>query len=306
MPFWNDAKDSNVIHVLHYAKRIAFTTMQLFVVFFWNSAMSDLSAPDTPPAAVNEKLADPIGLTRQLGSMVDKRLDILRRIHETGSISEAARTAGVSYKAAWQAIETLSNLAGSPLVDKAVGGVKGGGTRLTAVGLQVVDLATRLAAARAAVLADFEAEHVPELANLSASTLRTSMRNHLPAVIRKVEFGPARVRVYLEIDRENTVRATLTQESAQLMGLKVGMKVLALSKATAVEVASRITPVPGCNILRGTVVRVSRAEKGGEVTLRLAGGLSLVGFSRRNHGLRVGDTAEANLSAQSIVIGLFT
>lgn len=256
-----------------------------------------------PPAA---KLADPIGLTQQLGSIVDKRLDILRRIHETGSISEAARTAGVSYKAAWQAIETLSNLAGSPLVEKAVGGVKGGGTRLTPVGLQVVELATRLCAARAAVLAEFESEHVPELANLSASTLRTSMRNHLPAVIDKVEFGPARVRVYLKLDEENTVRATLTQESAQLMGLKQGDKVLALSKATAVEIAAHLPPVAGCNILKGTVVRMSREEKGGEVTLRLAGGMSLVGFCRRNHGLHIGDTAEANLSAQSIVIGLFT
>lgn len=31
----------------------------------------------------------------------DKRLDILRRVGEAGSISQAARGAGVSYKAAW-------------------------------------------------------------------------------------------------------------------------------------------------------------------------------------------------------------
>ena len=41
----------------------------------------------------------------------DKRLDILNRIGQVGSISQAARGAGVSYKAAWQAVETLSNLA---------------------------------------------------------------------------------------------------------------------------------------------------------------------------------------------------
>ena len=52
----------------------------------------------------------------------DKRIDILRRIGEVGSISEAARGAGVSYKAAWQALETLTNLAGVPLVEKVVGG----------------------------------------------------------------------------------------------------------------------------------------------------------------------------------------
>lgn len=260
------------------------------------------SAAQTP---LKTRLADPIALTRQLSSMVDKRFDILRRIGETGSISEAARTAGVSYKAAWQAIETLSNLAGSPLVEKVVGGSKGG-TRLTPVGEQVLKLASRLAEARAAVLAQFESEFVPELANLSASTLRTSMRNHLPAVITRISRGAAQVRVHLIIDEENSLKATLTQESAQLMGLDVGTKVLALTKATAVEIAQQAVQQDYGNILRGTVVRTSRADRGGEVTLRLAGGMSLVGFSRPRHGLRVGDTAEAYISPQSVVIGLFT
>ena len=67
-------------------------------------------------------------LTQALGHQAtDKRLDILRRIGANGSISEAARSAGVSYKAAWQALETLSNLAGTPLVEKVVGGAGGGG-----------------------------------------------------------------------------------------------------------------------------------------------------------------------------------
>ena len=45
-------------------------------------------------------------------NVVDKRIDVLQRIKQFGSISEAARSAGISYKAAWQAIETLSALAG--------------------------------------------------------------------------------------------------------------------------------------------------------------------------------------------------
>ena len=39
-------------------------------------------------------------------NVVDKRIDVLQRIKQYGSISEAARSAGISYKAAWQAIET--------------------------------------------------------------------------------------------------------------------------------------------------------------------------------------------------------
>ena len=50
-------------------------------------------------------------------NVVDKRIDVLQRIKQFGSISEAARSAGISYKAAWQTIETLSALAGEPLVE---------------------------------------------------------------------------------------------------------------------------------------------------------------------------------------------
>ena len=69
----------------------------------------------------------------------DKRIDILRRIGQVGSISEAARGAGVSYRAAWQALDTLSNLAGLPLLEKLVGGAGGGGARLTPAGLRLLE-----------------------------------------------------------------------------------------------------------------------------------------------------------------------
>ena len=85
------------------------------------------------------------GLAGALGHEVaDKRLDILRRIGQVGSISEAARGADVSYKAAWQAIDTLTNLAGAPLVERTVGGSGGGGAQLTATGRQLLDAADTL------------------------------------------------------------------------------------------------------------------------------------------------------------------
>ncbi|WP_319016885.1 winged helix-turn-helix domain-containing protein [Diaphorobacter aerolatus] len=57
----------------------------------------------------------------------DRRIDILRQIDELGSISKAARAVGVSYKAAWQAVDTLTNLSGVALLARAVGGRGGGG-----------------------------------------------------------------------------------------------------------------------------------------------------------------------------------
>lgn len=57
-------------------------------------------------------------------------LAALRRVGQAGSISQAARDAGISYKATRQDIDTLSNLSGKTLVDRTVGG-SGGGAHTT-------------------------------------------------------------------------------------------------------------------------------------------------------------------------------
>lgn len=65
----------------------------------------------------------------------------------------------ISYKAAWQAIETLGNLTGTPLVEKAVGGSGGvGGAQLTPAGHRVLRAFDLLVAARHAVLAQLDDE----------------------------------------------------------------------------------------------------------------------------------------------------
>ena len=66
------------------------------------------------------------------------RVDLLARIAECGSISQAAKSIKMSYKAAWDAIDTMNNLAGEALVERVTGGKGGGGTRLTQRGEQLV------------------------------------------------------------------------------------------------------------------------------------------------------------------------
>src|SRR3990167_4003798 len=110
----------------------------------------------SPPSLTGAGLAGALG-----HEAADKRLDILRRIGQVGSISEAARGADVSYKAAWQAIDTLTNLAGAPLVERTVGGSGGGGAQLTATGLQLLEAADTLAALRRQALAQVALRHAP-------------------------------------------------------------------------------------------------------------------------------------------------
>jgi len=62
------------------------------------------------------------------------KIDLLRAVAETGSISAAARTLGFSYKRAWLLIDTLNRGFGRPVVERSVGGRGGGGARLTPLG----------------------------------------------------------------------------------------------------------------------------------------------------------------------------
>ena len=238
----------------------------------------------------------------------DKRILILQLVGEQGSISQAARAAGVSYKAAWQAIHTLTNLAGEPLVDSSVGGAGGGGARLTPAGERLLTAADQLHAARRDVLARVNSASSPALAGP-----RTSMRNHLPCTVARLESEGARdpmVRAVLVLaggDGATELASLITRESAELLGLAPGLPVLALCKATAVRVQAQPTQAEagvGANQLPGRVLRVARGTARDELVVTLAGDLQLVGFAAHPHRLRAGSRAVAWMDESAVVIAL--
>ena len=264
-----------------------------------------------------------LSLTDALGhALTDKRIDILRQIGACGSISQAARAVGVSYKAAWQAVDTLTNLAGTPLVARAVGGAGGGGAQLTEAGHQLLAAADAMAQARGAVLSRWQATpHAgPALARLA---VRTSMRNQLPCVVVRLVVQGQIVCVHLRLEGDGAVgdapgavalAARITRESAELLGLQPGLAVLALCKATAVRVerGGRAAPATatadaapaGTHRLPARATRVVRGESGDEVSAELAAGLHMVGFAAPHSGLRAGSAVVLVVEENAVVLAL--
>jgi molybdate transport system regulatory protein len=66
------------------------------------------------------------------------KADLLEAIHETGSISGAARRMDMSYRRAWLLVGVMNRCFHAPLVQSAVGGQKGGGAHLSDTGLAVL------------------------------------------------------------------------------------------------------------------------------------------------------------------------
>lgn len=66
------------------------------------------------------------------------KADLLEAIRQTGSISAAARSLGMSYRRAWLLVETMNRCFKEPLVTTLAGGRQGGGSQLTEMGGQVL------------------------------------------------------------------------------------------------------------------------------------------------------------------------
>ncbi len=232
----------------------------------------------------------------------DRRIAILREIGVQGSISQAARVVGVSYKAAWQALDTLTNLAGVALVERVVGGAGGGGARLTQAAHELLAAADTLARERSNAAQGSGAHQAA--AQLS---VRTSMRNQWPCVVTALRRQGSIVDVVLAARGDEALLALsrITRESAQLLGLAPGLPVQVLCKATAVRVRAGASPDENePNHWRGRVLRISRHPAGDEVVVQLGGGLQLVGFAPPGSGLRARGAvlASADPSALAIMV----
>jgi len=66
------------------------------------------------------------------------KVALLEAIRDTGSITAAARRLGMSYRRAWLLVDETNRCLVGPAVATASGGEKGGGTALTALGVELV------------------------------------------------------------------------------------------------------------------------------------------------------------------------
>ena len=252
-----------------------------------------------PPKKIATLLPDALG-----HAITDKRLLILRSLSQAGSISQAAREAGVSYKAAWQAIDTLSNLSGVALVEKVVGGAGGGGARLTPAGVQLLDAAQKLGTVRKQLLADMSPANakitLPQTS--MALAVRTSMSNQLLAIVVAIKTVGALAWVKVQITQDVVWVAKITKESAQLLDLVPGMQIMLLCKATAVRISRLELEKPGTNKAYGKVTRHSRA-KATEISLQIAPHISLIGFAE-DEQIKTGESLYAYLEDSALVLAL--
>jgi len=241
------------------------------------------------------------------------RVELLAAIGQTGSISQAAKAIGMSYKGAWDAIDAMNNLAGETLVERVTGGKGGGGTRLTARGEQLV----RNFRALEQVHQQFVEQLNGQAGNLSADltlisrlNMKTSARNQFFGTVSRVQPGAVNDEIEIDIAGGHRIVAIVTHESTASLGLAPGAQAFALVKASSIILmtAGEGARFSARNQLAGTVSRLMPGAVNTEVVLDLAGGGSIAAIitneSARALELAEGRTATAMFKASSVIVGV--
>ena len=213
------------------------------------------------------------------GGRKHDHLDLLERIDASGSISAAAHALGMSYKAAWDAVEAINNLADQPLVERRVGGRNGGGAVVTTHGRRLIAAYRRLDKERDRVLAhlnrvmgDFDQYY--EI--IRRFDMKTSARNQFLGRVKTVKLGPINAEVVLDIGGGDLLVANITSDSLTHLKLVEGMEVYALIKAPWVIVSTNDgLRTSARNRLCGVVARCREGAVNAEVMIELPGGKTL-------------------------------
>lgn len=241
------------------------------------------------------------------------RIELLTKVVEYGSITQAAKAMGMSYKAAWDAIDTMNNLAGEPLVARLVGGKGGGGTSLTRRGQQLVD--------NFHVIDQEHRRFIQQLGQQAAGLaedyflirklgMKTSARNQFQGKVTRITPGAVNDEIELEVAGAQKIVATVTRESTNELELKVGVDAFALIKSSSIIV---VTDDQGArfsarNRLPGTVGRLRTGAVNTEVEIYLPGGGTvsaiITNTSSDNLGLIQGMSVSAIFKASSVIIGV--
>lgn len=247
------------------------------------------------------------------------RIELLRAIAEHGSITAAAKAVGLSYKAAWDAIDTMNNLAGEPLVLRSTGGRGGGSSRLSPRGESLVARYERIDALNRRMLrmldsADADGHQPsgpdPEIELLRRLGMRTSARNRFAGVVARIARGAVNDEVEIRLAGGSSIVAVVTRESTETLEIAEGVTVVALVPANVVTIATGLegARVSARNRLAGAVAVIGRGAVNAEVVLDIDGGGRIAATvtlaSLDELGLAVGGRATALFKASSVILAV--
>ena len=241
------------------------------------------------------------------------RIALLEKIDELGSISSAAKAAGISYKTAWHLVNMMNNLSEKPLVERMTGGKGGGGTILTREGKKTIEQFRIVQEEHRKFLQNLE----ERLGNtntlyqfLKNISMKISARNVFSGTVEKVTRGAVNAEVILKLKGETRITSVITNGAVDNLDLKEGMNAYAIIKSSSIIIAQELlnAKLSARNILPGKISKLIEGPVSSEVDLEIGEGNVISAII--THGsseilsLKEGSTACALFKASSVIIGV--
>lgn len=237
------------------------------------------------------------------------RIELLKRIEQSGSINAAAKEMKMSYKAAWERINQMNALADEPLIERQTGGKGGGGTKLTPYAHELIATYERFSELHRQFIERFSQagdspEHLAKI--LNRVFLTTSARNQLLCKITNISYNNLNALITMQLSSAIKLTSSITSKSMQSMNLSVGDDIYAIIKSSDVKIVT--TPpknVEATNIIPATIESIERNEESSEVTLSIDERHRLVALTplEESETLTIHQNLFALVSFKSIIIG---
>lgn len=243
------------------------------------------------------------------------RMSLLRAVAEQGSITQAAKAFGMSYKAAWDAIDTMNRVAGQALVERSTGGRGGGSTRLTEQGQRLLERYAQLDAVHqrfVSLLAADSFDLDQDFSVLKALNMKTTARNQFLGIVTAVRSGAVNDEVELTLPGGARLVAIVTSGSTEALGLRTQLPAIALIQAANVLLATHLedAKVSARNQLHGRVRSITPGAVNSEVTLDIDAGGQIIAMiteaSVRALALAPGVRASALVKASDVILAVTT
>ncbi|POZ50142.1 TOBE domain-containing protein [Methylovulum psychrotolerans] len=261
--------------------------------------------------------AEPVALVsgqiHLLSSLGERLFGLLSAIGQTGSINQAARAVGLTYKGAWEMIERANNLSPNILVTTAIGGKQGGGTQLTLAGKAFLAVFQQLQSEHAIFLQQLNQRlntHQDIVFLLKRLIMKASARNQFFGKVTDVAVGAVNATVTLDLKGGDVIVASVTKESVESLGIKSGLDAIALIKVSQVTLVTDFGGyrLSARNQLKGTVTRIQKGSVNTEVVIALQGGnaiaATITNESVDTLGLTEGSEATAVFKAGAVLLGV--
>lgn len=240
------------------------------------------------------------------------RILLLEAVGTQGSITKAAQAVGLSYKAAWDAINAINNLLPRPAVTAQTGGKHGGGAIVTEDGKALIASFHLLEERLARIAHMFSNAQTPidPMTVIRMIGMKTSARNAFRCTVSEIRKGAVNSEVILKLADDVSLAAVITDESVQNLEVAVGKSVTALIKSSFVMLAtgSSEPQVSARNRIQGTVSHREDGPVNSEITLDIGAGKSLTAIVTRESAeqlnLAPGAAAWALFKASHIILAV--